>query len=275
MQIHEITQIREGILKTIGSDIAGAVTSPFKKLGAILDQPEGLTSPTAAGAGMDQYYRGQIAKNQGTTAKVTQQATTQWAQKLASEWEQTAKSIPSSTGASPGQMSSELAASKTGQDMEKMFGPARGKIEDMQSDIEEATQEPTVTLETYKQSFLKWVDKKTTTRIPGTNINLTVDAAHRENGPVLDPALDAVLKTRDNPGTNQQAVQNYLLQLARVMQKMSAETKAKNGQNRPSANSGSPLLSYLIPSSTIEQIRTMAAEDPVKKIQLRKELGLN
>ena len=271
MQIHEITQIQEGVLGTIGKDIAGAVTAPFKKLGAILDQPDGLTSPTATGAGLDQYYRGQSAKNQTIANKVTQQATQQWAQRLAAEWNHAAQSLPKAPGpAAPGQMSAGMASSKTGQNMQQMFGAPRGGIQGMQSDLEEAA--PAEESAQYKKSFLEWVNKKTATRVPGTTVTLTADEAHQEAGASLNPALDNVLATQNDPEANQQAVQTYLLQLARVMQQMSANIKTQYKQRETSASTVSP-LSDLISDSTIEQIKARA-QDPVKAIAIKQLFGL-
>lgn len=97
MQIHEITYgtLRENILKTIGQDIKGAVTSPFQKLGTILDTPGAMTDPRKAGAALDQRERSQAnqtlsQQQQQRDAQVAQQ-TQQRARELAQQWSQQLK----------------------------------------------------------------------------------------------------------------------------------------------------------------------------------------
>jgi hypothetical protein len=93
MQIHEITKrgLAEGILKTIGQDIKGAVTEPFQKLQAIANTPGAWTSGLAAGGALDQLERNKInARTAQQTAQVAQQ-TAQRAKQLAQQWGQIIK----------------------------------------------------------------------------------------------------------------------------------------------------------------------------------------
>jgi len=93
MQIHEITKrkFNEGILKTIGQDIKGAVTEPFQKLQAIANTPGAWTSGLAAGGALDQLERNKInARTAQQTAQVAQQ-TAQRAKQLAQQWGQIIK----------------------------------------------------------------------------------------------------------------------------------------------------------------------------------------
>lgn len=103
MQIHEITKhsLNEGILKTIGQDIKGAVTEPFQKLQAIAKTPGAWTSATKAGAALDQRERAQadqdIAQQQQQRATQVAQQTQQRAKELSQQWAQQLKTkVPTS-----------------------------------------------------------------------------------------------------------------------------------------------------------------------------------
>jgi hypothetical protein len=94
MQIHEITlrPIEEGILRTIGQDIKGAVTEPFQKLKTIANTPGAWTSGTTATAALDQRDRAQadqtIAQQQQQRSAQVLQQTQQRAKQLAQQWAQ-------------------------------------------------------------------------------------------------------------------------------------------------------------------------------------------
>ena len=88
MQIHEITltQVNEGI----GQDIKSAVTTPFKKAGAILSTPGAMTNPSIAASAMDKYYQDDNARlqaqfDQKKSSRLAAQ-TQQRAAQLAQQW---------------------------------------------------------------------------------------------------------------------------------------------------------------------------------------------
>jgi hypothetical protein len=88
MQIHEITlaQVNEGI----GQDIKSAVTTPFKKAGAILSTPGAMTNPSVAASAMDKYYQDDNARlqaqfDQQKSSRLAAQ-TQQRAAQLAQQW---------------------------------------------------------------------------------------------------------------------------------------------------------------------------------------------
>jgi hypothetical protein len=98
MQIHEITYstVTEGILKTIGQDIKGAVTAPFQKAAAVLNTPDATTDPQAYRDAMNKYRAGQVAQleprvQQQLSAQVAQK-TQQRAKELAQSWTDLVKS---------------------------------------------------------------------------------------------------------------------------------------------------------------------------------------
>lgn len=97
MQIREVlkTQLHENVLRTIGQDIKGAVTEPFKKLGAVLDTPGAMTDPKKAAGALDQNEREQamqfIAQRQQQKQAQVAQQTQQRAKELAQQWAQQIK----------------------------------------------------------------------------------------------------------------------------------------------------------------------------------------
>ena len=97
MQIHEITlrPLDEGILRTIGQDIKGAVTEPFQKLKTIANTPGAWTSGTTAAAALDQRERAHadqtIAQQQQQRSAQVLQQTQQRAKQLAQQWDQIIK----------------------------------------------------------------------------------------------------------------------------------------------------------------------------------------
>jgi hypothetical protein len=150
----------------------------------------------------------------------------------------------------PGQMSSTVAASKTGQNMQKMFGQPKGGIQGMQSDLNEAslpdaikgniqqwkdtfkgstpapkpttTTAPTTTppatatvgpaADQYRTAFVKWSDGQLATRVPETGATITMDAV-RDKIPDLSTKLSAALnQVIQTQGTAQQtqAVEEYI-----------------------------------------------------------------
>jgi hypothetical protein len=86
MQIHEITLVQEGI----GSDIKNAVVAPFQKAAAVMNTPGAMTSARGYGDAMNNYYKGQVDKNQvGIDAQIASriaQQTQQRAKQLAQQW---------------------------------------------------------------------------------------------------------------------------------------------------------------------------------------------
>jgi hypothetical protein len=89
MQIHEITAIQEGLgtmLKTIGSDLKGAVKAPFQKAKYLMKEPGSLTSTGAYNNARDKYYTDLVGARQSEKAASTTTDLTAWAKNLASEW---------------------------------------------------------------------------------------------------------------------------------------------------------------------------------------------
>jgi hypothetical protein len=107
MQIHEITlrPLDEGILRTIGQDIKGAVTEPFQKLKTIANTPGAWTSGTTAAAALDQRERAQadltVAQQQQQRSAQVLQQTQQRAKQLAQQWAQQVKAMLPATPTGP------------------------------------------------------------------------------------------------------------------------------------------------------------------------------
>jgi hypothetical protein len=108
----------------------------------------------------------------------------------------------------PGQMSAELAGSKTGQNMQKMFGAPTGGIQGMQSDLNE-TISPAA--EQYKQAFVQYTDRQFATKVPGTGETITMDMVRSHQAGLeaeLTKALDRIVQTQGTPA-QAAAVEEY------------------------------------------------------------------
>ena len=81
---------------TIGQDIAGAITDPIKKAGAVLSTPGAMTDPHAYRDAMNKYRSGQVAelepRVQQKLAGQIAQKTQQRAKELAQDWVNLVKS---------------------------------------------------------------------------------------------------------------------------------------------------------------------------------------
>ena len=125
MQIHELTQqqLDEGFMDAVND---------FKKA---FKTPGAMTNTAKF--------------NQIKQQSQSQQQTSNYVKKLAAEWLQVAKTIPptepapakkpATKKAAPGQMPAGVAASKTGQQMQQMYGQPSKGIQGMDSDLEEAS----------------------------------------------------------------------------------------------------------------------------------------
>ena len=295
MQIHEITQqqLREGLGNfaksagqqlgkaynafantTVGGDIVNAVASPFQKAKAALTTPGGLTSASGYASAMDNYYRGQNATqgpqvSQIVSNRVAQQTqnrakqlTNQWLQQVKSTVAPTTPSPANTPKAAPGQMPAGVAASKTGKNMQKMFGQPKGGIQDLDSDLEEAVAGPA-------QQFQQWADSQLATQISGTNKTITMSQVRQDKTAKqkLDATLAAIAKNPSDPT----AVETYFMTAMTAMQALSKKMKQSTSFAGSTATGGS--ISTLISPQSIATIKKMA-EDPLTNNEIKKELGL-
>jgi len=218
MQIHELTrpraQVDEGFMDTVNN---------LKKA---LKTPGAMTST----AKFNQI------KQQGQS----QQQTSDYVKKLAAEWLQVAKTMPpteptpapttQSTPAKksvPGQMPATVAASKTGQNMQKMLGQPKGGIQGMQSDLEEATSS--------NNAFQKWVDGKMSATIPGTTTQLNMDLVRKEF-PDINGQLTSALSRVEQAPTDSAAIEAYIAIAVQGIQRLSAQLKQQDPELAKKAN---------------------------------------
>jgi hypothetical protein len=218
MQIHELTrpraQIDEGFMDTVNN---------LKKA---LKTPGAMTST----AKFNQI------KQQGQS----QQQTSDYVKKLAAEWLQVAKTMPpteptpapttQSTPAkktAPGQMPAGVAASKTGQNMQKMLGQPKGGIQGMQSDLEEAA--------SGNNAFQKWVDGKMSSTIPGTRQQLTMDMVRKEF-PEINGQLTSALARVEQAPTDSVAIEAYIAIAVQGIQRLSQQLKQQDPSLAKKAN---------------------------------------
>lgn len=272
MQIHELTlrkKTNEGFLDTLK--------------GAGQQALQAFNDPQAAMAAA------------GPTAKANnrlQAATQGLVKKLSAEWAQISKSIPAPSqadvqarskvkpsGTAPaaattptaqqapgrrisrtrgGQMSGQLAKSKTGQQMQQMFGAPRGGIENMKSDLEEAfgdlpgakpaapatPQAQTAKYKAakasapelaarnaYRTAFTNWVNKNIATKeqSTGTPMDLTYISQDPKVKAQLDQLLTAIINNRTDPEANQKSVEAYLQTAITAMQAKAKEIRSVSG----------------------------------------------
>ena len=151
----------------------------------------------------------------------------------------TAKPATKYSYGKPGQMSSTVAASKTGQNMQKMFGQPKGGIQGMQSDLNEAaTMGPAA--DQYQAAFVQWSDAQLASKDPVTYQAITMKdvlAKFPDLKGELDQALQAVVSARDTPQSTA-AISQYLELAVAGVQARSQELKNKAPEVATQALSG-------------------------------------
>jgi hypothetical protein len=207
MQIHEITYstVTEGILKTIGQDIKGAVTEPFQKLNAIANTPGAWTSGTIAGGALDQLERGKI------DAQVAQQ-TAQKAKQLAQQWAQQVKSMPPAKPVIKPLQSKQPTVTVGGQLLTKGEDDGLWHGEDGRA-VTDPTQAARIdkayytgqrnvkgtvkeaTSATNNQQFVTWSDQQLASVIPGTRQPMTMSMVRKDPETAKTLTADTKLST--------------------------------------------------------------------------------
>lgn len=325
MQIHEITlrrQVDEGVLGDLGRGVFQGATG--------IELPGNLAAQAAAVA------QGMTAQGKGPGApkpserwedkyKAIQQDPTvkQYAANMAQTWAKheteltkqfsapavatpattapatkpTATPATPSTPAKPGQMSTRVAASKTGQKMQQMFGAPKGGIQGMKSDLEEAPAEYTTpggivvpggtktdapippatpvaaatapakptNQNQYLQAFKTWSDQTLATRVPATGETITMDEVEHLPGlkEKLSQALGRVAQTKGTP-QQVQAIQSYIELATAGIQALAQTSKNKYGTVKTNLGVGTQELASL----------KALARTPAGKDLLKKKLGL-
>jgi hypothetical protein len=274
MQIHEVTRLTtEGILKTIGQDIKGAVGGALDKAGAVLNTPGALTTARGYGAAIDQAERAQADKYMQQYQQQLAQQTQQHAKKLIPGWFSHMKASgidPATTTAraEPGQMPATVAASAQGQKMQQAYGPPRGGIQGMQSDdLKEQTGSDNVI-----DQFWKWSDSQLTGQITGTRNQVSMDDVRQD--PTEKAKLDAILGRIAQKPDDAAAVEEYLTTAMQAMQRISAEKRASLGIPRgATAATGDEILPRYIPPTQLEELKQLA-KNPQVAAKIKSELGI-
>jgi len=301
MQIHELTQpkkVNEGLWNTAKAvaqhamgDYAGSMATSAAELQS---RGRDIDSELDPKKSWETKYAA-LPKDPGIKQYINQ---------LTQEWlkspDATTPAVPT-TRAAPGQMPASVAASKTGQNMQQMFGQPPGGIQGMQSDLEEApeytspggivipsgaktaqpltatpvTAKPTTTNKPaptdYAGKFKAWVDKKLASRV--TNTTDTVDMNQvRTDIPDLATKLDAALKqvaSTQNTPQNTVAIQEYLkLALAGTQ----AVAQYKRGESIR-GRTGTATNELGVTAQQLRGLRALA-QTPAGKPMLVKQLGL-
>ena len=307
MQIHEITRpLTEGLLGDISRGVfQGATGMEIPQSQASINKTAASAAANLSAKGYGPGGADPADPRQKQTAqalstdwkdKLAQAkkdpAVKQYITQLAQSWAQEAKKIqtppapttpnqptnvvpikpnqPTSTPAAranPGQMSAAVAASKAGQDLQKMFGQPRGGIQDMKSDLEEAplgnlgqraaaaraaraakrnpgagpaNNANTAQVDPYQEAFVRWSDAQLASKDPVTYQAITMkDVRDKVPGlkAELDQALQAVVSARDTP-QSATAIAQYLELAVAGVQARSQELKNKAPEVATQALSG-------------------------------------
>lgn len=288
MQIHEITlaRVNEGFLGDLGQSFVSAAGGPDLGLG----NPATQAASAAKGLASKGYGPGRPKPSVKWEDKYkeisTEPAIKQFISSVAQGWVKnsakfmqdfvpitpnaptTAKRkkparAPSWGTAKPGQMSSGLAGSKTGQNMQQMFGPPKGGIDNMQSDLEESD---IAADEKYKQTFIKYSDDQLATKVPGTGETITMDlvrSQHPDLATKLTAALDQIVLSQ---GTAAQAsaIEEYV-KLASAGVRAEAQ-RSKNQYGTQQTNLG-------ISSRDLASLKALR-RTPQGLAMIKQELGL-
>jgi hypothetical protein len=291
MQIYEITcrKLDEGILGDIGRGVFQGAT------GMEIPQSQASINKDAASAAAKLQAQGYGPAGTAPPGKKSPVPSADWKDKLAQAkkdpavkqyvlqlaqgWAQEAKKVPAPTApatatpnqatnvvpirANPGQMSAAVAASKAGQDLQKMFGQPRGGIQDMKSDLEEAplgnlgqraaaaraaraaqrnpgAAPATAQVDPYQAAFVRWSDAQLASKDPVTYQAITMNDVRTkfpELKAELDQALQAVVSARDTP-QSAAAIAQYLELAVAGVQARSQELKNKAPEVATQALSG-------------------------------------
>ena len=162
-----------------------------------------------------------------------------------------------------GQMSSTVAASKSGQNMQKVFGQPKGGIQGMQSDLQEATIVGPAA-DQYRTAFIQWSNGQLATRVRDTGETVTMDAVQQQFPDLateLKSALDQIVASRGTP-QQAQAVEYYVeLAVAGV------QAVAQISKNKTSTTDRQQNKQFSNTAGTVKQSLRNAGIDPDKLAQ--------
>jgi len=283
MQIHEVTLPSEILGKAAQSVAKGAVqgaknlgqraatavgqSEPFQKAKAVLTTPGGLTTARGYAAAIDSVERAKAQKTLGQYQQQIAQQTIQRAKQWAQDWMKQRKSsgmAGTSGKPPPGGMSQGMAASKTGQDLQTMYGAPKGGIGGMKSDLEEAT-------DPNSQSFKDWAEDKLASAIPARS-GLTMDMVRKELEPKETAALNSLMARIDQNPNDAVAVEEYFTTAMQAMQRISAEKKAALGVST-SRTTGNEILPRYIPPTQLAELKQLV-KNPTVAAQIKRELDI-
>ena len=163
----------------------------------------------------------------------------------------------------PGQMSSTLAGSKTGQNMQKMWGQPKGGIQGMKSDLNEAISPAAIQ---YSDTFKKWADTQLATKVPATGETITMDMV-TDKFPDLETKLNQyltqIVQTKGTPQQSQ-AIEEYTKLAVAGVQALAQSSKNQYGTQQ--TNLG-------ISPRDLASLKALA-RTPQGKEMLKQQLGL-
>lgn len=126
------------------------------------------------------------------------------------------------------------------------------------------------------QEFETWADQQLTSKIPGTNVVISIKQIKEKYPEVrqsLNTALTKIIKGNNDP----RAVQEYLTTAMQGMQRYSAELK----QSREMATTGSTrnpmsqgVLDRYVDPVTVQKLQSLVQNNPTYAAMVKKELGI-
>ena len=252
------------MFKTMWQDFKGAVKEPIDKARAVMNTPGALTTARGYGAALDSVEKQKAQQYLG-------QQTDQRAEQLAKAWQQHYKTKSSGMGAStekppPGGMSSAMAASKTGQTLQSLYGPPKGGIGGQtQNTLKEV-------VGTSAAEFVEWSDGQLEQTVRGTKQSINMDMIRKD--PAVKAQLDKFLQQIQQNPNNTQAVKQYFVTAMTAMQREAAEIRKTQGvtTGRPMTTGDNP-LNRIISDRQFEEIKALV-QSPKAAADLKKALGI-
>lgn len=306
MQIHEVTRraLTENILRTIGQDIKGAVTTPFQKLGAILDTPGAMTDPRLAGAALDRREQAQAQQTLQQQQVLVQQQTQKRARDLAQQWAAKIKAdtkqptapfagqaapLPTVTVngklltkgpdglwhgedgravTDPAQIAKLDKAYYTGMTKQKGIVKERRQRRKLQQPQKKSTTTSATPPMNDPLGFVAWSDEQLTGTASGTRQEINMDRV-RQDSQLAQPVQAALARVLQDP-QNITAVQQYLVTAMQAMQALSSKIRQRTP--RQPLTTPNSVLSQVVNPQQLQDLKRLA-QDPVKARQLQSELG--
>jgi hypothetical protein len=279
MQIHEITQVQEGLLG---------------QARAVLSTPGALTSPGGYATAMNKYYTQQnaaldtkydqqvAARQTGQVQQRAKQLTQQWLQQVqAQQATRGTTAVPEDaqsgapTPAEQAKLQQRIAAASATQlpqQPQRGFGGLPGAKPPVgQAMPAPPAQNKTVMTGNRANQFKAWVDNQLVTQVPGSNKTITMSMVRQDptTAQALAQLLPAIIQKNDPA-----AIEKYMTIGIQAIQRLVKQASQQAQRNKVvSANLGPGLLSTMMSPQTINAVKTLA-QDSTNAEAIKRMFGL-